>query len=259
MLYVVPTPIGNLEDVTLRSLRLFKTCQTVITEDSRHTRKLFDLLKIENKPKFIDITRNHNLNWHGVNQELDSLLSNQNEVLTKAELGSTKDGLESQSQESVSQENFLNNQSEQITLLVTDAGTPGISDPGFEILQMALEKGLKFEVLPGANGIIPAVVCSGIVSKEFLFLGFLPIKKGRQTAWQKISISEYPVVIYESVHRIEKFITESKVYLEPNRKITVCKDLSKLFENIWRGSIADLDNYKPTLKGEFIVVIGGAD
>jgi 16S rRNA (cytidine1402-2'-O)-methyltransferase len=148
---------------------------------------------------------------------------------------------------------------EQITLLVTDAGTPGISDPGFEILQMALEKGLKFEVLPGANGIIPAVVTSGIVSKEFLFLGFLPIKKGRQTAWQKIAISEYPVVIYESVHRIEKFITESKEYLEPNRKITICKDLSKLFENIWRGSIADLESYKPTLKGEFVVVIGGVD
>jgi 16S rRNA (cytidine1402-2'-O)-methyltransferase len=148
---------------------------------------------------------------------------------------------------------------EQITLLVTDAGTPGISDPGFEILQMALEKDLKFEVLPGANGIIPAVVTSGIISKEFLFLGFLPIKKGRQTSWQKIATSSYPIVIYESVHRIEKFISEAKEYLKPSRKICICKDLTKLFENIWRGSVADLDNYHPTLKGEFIVVIGSVD
>lgn len=248
MLYIVPTPIGNLEDITLRSLRLFSSCQTIITEDSRHTRKLFELLKIDNKPKFIDITRNHNLNWHGINQELDNLALNQLEIQTQTALDSSLEGGD-----------IGKLKNENITLLVTDAGTPGISDPGFEILQMALEKGLKFEVLPGANGIIPAVVCSGIVSKEFLFLGFLPIKKGRQTAWQKISASEYPVVVYESVHRIEKFITESKEYLEPARKITICKDLSKLFENVWRGSIADLENYKPTLKGEFIVVIGGVD
>jgi 16S rRNA (cytidine1402-2'-O)-methyltransferase len=145
MLYIVPVPVGNLEDITLRGVRLFREAQTIITEDSRQTRKLMKLLEIETKPRFIDITKNHSLNDKGI-----------------------KDGL--------LQASIV----ESVVLLVTDSGTPGISDPGCEIIRYALDNAIPYTVLPGATAFVPALVSSGLVEKEFMFLGFLPIKKGRQ-------------------------------------------------------------------------------
>jgi len=222
MLFVVPTPIGNLGDVTLRSLEIFKTAQIILTEDGRVTSKLLQLLQIENKPKYVNLIKNHNFNFEPINKNLDILVANPATVV----------------------------------LLVTDAGTPGLSDPGYEVIQLALEKKIAYTVLPGANALVPAIVASNLVSKNFCFYGFLPIKKGRETTWKEIQISKMPVVLYESVHRIEKFIEECQKYLEPGRKISILKDLSKMYENIWVGTVADLTKYELKVKGEFAIVIG---
>ncbi len=233
MLYLVPTPLGNLEDITLRALRLLKEADTIITEDSRMTRKLMNLLEIANKPAFVDIIRNHNLNWSKVQDTLKEVKQNQIKIELNPE---TK---------------------ELVVLLVTDAGTPGVSDPGIEIIRLAQEMEVKYTVLPGPSALVPAVVASGLVSKEFVFLGFLPIKKGRQSLWQEIIRSQYPIVVYESVHRIEKFLAESKEHLQADRKICICNDLSKKFEQIWVGKIANLQEFQLVTKGEFVIVIEG--
>jgi 16S rRNA (cytidine1402-2'-O)-methyltransferase len=220
MLYIVPVPVGNLEDITLRGVRLFRQAQTIITEDSRQTRKLMKLLEIENKPRFIDITKNHTLNDKGI-----------------------KDGL--------LQASIV----ESVVLLVTDSGTPGVSDPGCEIIRYALDNGIPYTVLPGATAFVPALVGSGLVEKEFTFLGFLPIKKGRQSTWKSIVSTLYPVVLYESVHRIGKWITEAQDYLEPERKLCISREISKTFETIWVGTVAELNEMKLVEKGEFVIVV----
>jgi len=224
MLYIVPTPIGNLEDITLRALRLLKEAQLILCEDSRQTRKLMNLLEIENKPKFVDLVRNQEYNFRGV-------------------------------QEAISQ---LENDPDLVVLLVSDAGTPGISDPGFEVLRMVQQKNIKYTVLPGATAFVPALVASNLVSKEFRFVGFLPLKKGRQTLWKEIIRSQTPIIIYESVHRILKFIEEAKSNLEPERKICICRELTKTFEEIWVGNIAGLSELKIIEKGEFVIIISSA-
>ena len=223
MLYVVPTPIGNLEDITLRAVRLFSQANIIMCEDSRETRKLMNLLKIENKPEFVDLTRNHNFNWSGIEKTLEKLV--------------------------VPQANEL------IVLLVSDSGMPGISDPGREVIEQAIEKQIQFTVLPGASAVVNAAVASGFVSKNFEFMGFLPIKKGRQTAWKEIAEKQVPVIIYESSHRIKKFIDECPVYLQPNRQICICNDFSKLHEKFWWSRVEDLNNLTIPEKGEFAVII----
>lgn len=221
MLYVVPTPIGNLEDITLRAVRLFGKAKIILCEDSRQTRKLMTLLEITNKPKFVDLVRNQKYNFKGV-------------------------------QEAVSE---LENNPELVVLLVSDAGTPGISDPGFEVIRLLQQKNLKYTVLPGATAFVPALVASNLVSKEFRFVGFLPLKKGRQKLWKEIIRSQNPIIIYESVHRIMKMLEEIKINLEPERKICICRELTKTFEEIWVGSVKELENLKIVEKGEFVVVI----
>lgn len=223
MLYIVPTPIGNLEDITLRAVRLLGECDIIISEDSRQTRKLMTLLKIENKPKFVDFTRNHLFNNKGVEEVFLKLKIAQNQGLK--------------------------------VLLVTDAGTPGISDPGVEIVRLARSKNIEFTVLPGSTAFVPAIVASGMASKEFEFRGFLPIKKGRLSAWKYIIRSQNALIIYESVHRIKKFIEEVQE-LEDEREICICRELTKTFENIWVGRIKDISKYPLIEKGEFVIVIG---
>jgi 16S rRNA (cytidine1402-2'-O)-methyltransferase len=207
----------------MRAVRLLGECDIIISEDSRQTRKLMTLLKIENKPKFVDFTRNHLFNIKGVD-----------EVLSK--LGEL-------------------NEKELKVLLVTDAGTPGISDPGVEIIRLARSKNIEFTVLPGPTAFVPAIVASGMASKEFEFKGFLPIKKGRQTSWQYIIRSQNVLIIYESVHRIKKFIQEAKM-LEDEREICICREISKAFESVWVGKVNELKNYPLVEKGEFVIVIG---
>jgi len=193
-----------------------KTVSHVICEDPRVAHKLYTLLEIEMKPSFVSIIKNHQLN-DKVFRLLDS-----------------------------TQEDIL---------VVTDAGTPGLSDPGREIIQYLQENGYEYSVLPGANALVPAVVASGLVPKEFLFKGFLPIKKGRKAQLTSISESKVPVVLYESVHRIEKLLVELQGYLNPESAIFIHREISKQYETMWSGTISDLSNIELKKKGEFVVVV----
>jgi 16S rRNA (cytidine1402-2'-O)-methyltransferase len=219
MLYVVPTPIGNLEDVTLRSLRVLKETEIIVCEDPRQSTKLFDLLKIpRNSHRFIPITKNHQLN------PTIKLVLQENQTADIA--------------------------------LVSDAGMPMVSDPGFEVLSLARSAGHQITALPGADSLTTAVAASGLVSKEFRFVGFPPIKKGRNKWWQEISQDKNPIVIFESVHRLPKTLEDIQQVFAPDRPICICKDLSKMHENIWIGNTSDLPNYQFTGKGEYVIVIG---
>lgn len=220
MLYVVPTPIGNLDDITIRAKNILSQSHFIICEDPRETNKLLELLEIRGVQKYIQIIRSHNFNY----TEIDKVLS---EAL-KHDL-------------SVS--------------LVTDAGTPVISDPGYQVLQMTQEKGIEYTVLPGATSIIPAAVASGFVSKEFTYLGFLPIKKGRQKTWETIIRSQYPTVILESVHRMKKLVEEIKNKLNPERRIFIGRELTKKFEQYVVTSAGEMSESHFTQKGEFVIVI----
>ncbi len=223
MLYIVPTPIGNLEDITLRALKLFEEAEVILTENSKNTALLLTHLKIKNRPKFINILKNRKFNTLEVDQ-----------VLEQSKL-----------------------EPDQKILLVSDAGTPGISDPAIQIVRLAQQKQVAISTLPGATALIPAVVNSGLVTKEFLFLGFLPTKKGRQKLWKEIQNSPYPVILYESVHRTEKLILEMQTYLSSSRKVAFSREISKVFEQNWLGTVADLAHIQITLKGEFVWVIEG--
>lgn len=223
MLYIVPTPIGNIQDITLRSLEILKTCSAILCEDSRQIRKLMTLLEIENKPKFVDLNRNHEFNYTPVVRVLDGL------------------GLDPT----------------QIVALASDSGMPGISDPGFEVIALAKQKNIKYTVLPGASSPIVAAVASNLVSKDFLFLGFLPLKKNRQTTWQQIAVCSYPVVLLESVHRLPKFLVEAQKYLKPDTKLCLVKDISKLYEDYIFKTVGEIDAefINSNFKGEWAVVI----
>lgn len=231
VLYFVPVPIGNLEDISLRAIKLLQKAQTIISEDPRQTGKLIQLLDLKTTAKYIQITKNQHFNTTQIHKEL--------ELLAKTE------------QRNVDPEN------EQIICVVSDAGTPGLSDPGIEIIQIAQQLNLKYTVLPGSNALVPAIVASGLIWKEFWFVGFLPIKKGRNKQWGKIATSEIPVVLYESVHRMEKFLVECKENLVRDREICIIKDISKLHEVVLRTKMSEIDSLNLNFKGEFVVIIGG--
>lgn len=217
MFYFVPTPIGNMEDITLRALRLFKECSTIICEDPLKTSQLLKLLEAGNKPRLVAMLKNHNFNEKGILEVLKS----EGETI----------------------------------LVVTDAGTPGISDPGYLIVKMLQEKSLNYTVLPGANAVLPAVAASGLVVKEFTFLGFLPLKKGRQKALQSLSLEKLPFVLYESNHRIKKLLGELKENLNEESEVFIAREISKKFETFYFGKISELDVEKIKEKGEFVIVI----
>lgn len=221
MIYFVPTPVGNLQDITLRALDLLKTCDFVFCEDWKISSNLYKLLEIEHKPTFVDLIRNGELNYK-------------------------------------IRETLTNNLEANICI-ITDAGTPGISDPGFEVVKICQELGLKYTVLPGATAFVPAIVASGLVSKEFWYIGFLPLKKGRQALWKEIANSKIPVILYESVHRIAKSIQEINQNLSPNAQIFVGREISKKFESYYFGNPSEMTNKIQNLeiiqKGEFAIVI----
>lgn len=275
MLYFVPVPIGNLGDITLRGLEILKKSEVVFCEDSRVTGQLFRLLEIENKPRFVNLTKSHKFNERQVLEVFEKLEkvgchSEQSEesvgakqydrVVLETKQKNTSPTIADTPQEGDSSYHIkideIALENEFVVSVVTDAGTPGISDPGYEIIKLAQEKGLAYTVLPGPAALIPAVVSSGLVSKEFTFFGFLPTKKGRQKAWKKIAASEFPVVLYESNHRISKFVGECKEYLEPEKKICICREISKKFEEVWVGCVGDFEDLEIKEKGEFVVVIG---
>lgn len=215
-LFVVATPIGNLGDITLRSIEILKKVDFVICEDSREAKKLLNHLKIE-KPLFVLNVRN----------EQDSI----KQILKR----------------------ILNGESSALT---SDAGTPCISDPGVRLVNVAIKNKVKIVGIPGANAAILALSISGLPTDSFVFEGFIPQKKGRQKKLKELIDEKRTIVIYESVYRIEKLVTELDNYM-PDRFVVLCRELTKMFEECIRGFPEDLakqlEHHK--IKGEFVVII----
>ncbi|MEO9533631.1 MAG: 16S rRNA (cytidine(1402)-2'-O)-methyltransferase [Crocinitomicaceae bacterium] len=216
-LYVVPTPIGNLEDITFRAIRILKEVDAVLAEDTRTTKNLFSKYEIENKLISYHLNNEHKI--------VDRLVEEMQTGLDYA--------------------------------LVSDAGTPGISDPGFLLVRAVLNAGMEVDCLPGATAFVPALVNSGFPTEKFVYEGFLPHKKGRQTRIQKIAEEERTVVLYESPHRILKALGQFQKVFEEDRQIAVCREISKKFEETVRGTAAELIAHfeTNTIKGEFVVVV----
>ncbi len=271
MIYIVPTPIGNLDDMTVRGIKVLSGAKIIFCEDGKITSKLLRLLGIENNPKYINLVRNNQFNQSGILLALSEVCSKELFEIKNIEI--KIDNLNNQKQvvnNSVEQildssvtksnpvkiQNYTDLQTDSdIIAIVTDAGTPGISDPAFEVIQLLQKLGLDYTVLPGATACIPAIVSSNLVSKEFIFLGFLPLKKNRQSTWNLIKVSKYPVVIYESCHRIVKLIDEIINNMTPKGQISISQEISKKNENTWIGRVSDLPQYKIREKGEFVVVL----
>lgn len=219
MLYIVSTPIGNLEDITLRALRILKEVDLIAAEDTRHTQILLNKYEIKNRT-----TSYHS---YSSNQKLESIIS---------ELKSGKN-----------------------VALVSDAGTPGISDPAYTLIKRAIEEDIKIVPIPGASALLSALVMSGLPMNHFLYLGFLPLKKGRQTLLKSLAEEQSTIVIYESPHRLLRTLTDLQTYLG-DRQISVCREITKIYEEAIRMPISEAYKHfssspaKP--KGEFVLVVG---
>lgn len=218
-LYVVPTPIGNLQDITLRALETLKQVDIILAEDTRTSKVLLNHFQIATP-----LWRYHQHNEHKV---LENLIEEMQAGKTFA--------------------------------LISDAGTPAISDPGFLLVRACIQHQIPVECLPGPTALIPALVDSGFPINRFVFEGFLPPKKGRQTLLNKLKDEERAIVFYESPHRILKTLLELKNYFEATRKICVCRELSKKFEEIVRGTLEEVALHfeKQAPRGEFVIVIEG--
>jgi 16S rRNA (cytidine1402-2'-O)-methyltransferase len=218
-LYVVPTPIGNLEDITLRALRILKEVDFILAEDTRTTLHLLKHYGIEKK-----LVAHHLFNEHKtIGQIMDRLKE-----------GSTY-------------------------ALVSDAGTPAISDPGFLLVRACIREGFRVECLPGPTAFVPALVNSGIASDHFIFEGFLPHKKGRHTRLLALAGEEKTIILYESPHRLVKALTQFTEYFGEDRYACVSRELTKIFEENVRGTLKELITYfeKKPVKGEIVIVISG--
>jgi len=216
-LFIVPTPIGNLEDMTFRAIRVLTEVDLVLAEDTRTSKKLFIHFKI-NTP----LQSYHLHNEHDKVKYFCSLLLNGQNIA-----------------------------------LISDAGTPGISDPGFLLIREVISAGIRVESLPGASAVITAIVGSGLPMEKFVFEGFLPPKKGRQTRFIALAKETRTVVLYESPHRILKTVTQLKEHLGGERKIVIARELSKLYEEYIRGSIDECIDVLTTrkIKGEIVLII----
>jgi 16S rRNA (cytidine1402-2'-O)-methyltransferase len=218
-LYLVPTPIGNLKDITLRALEVLRSANLILAEDTRTTGKLLKHYDILTKQKSYHI--------HNEHKQIEMLIERM------------KAG-------------------EQLAL-VSDAGTPGISDPGFLLARAAVEAGLEIECLPGATAFVPALVKSGLPSDRFVFEGFLPAKKGRQTKLIALAEEERTVILYESPHRLKKALNQIMEFIGPERKISVSRELTKIFEETQTGTAEQVRDYfeNKDIKGEIVIVIEG--
>lgn len=218
-LCIVPTPIGNLEDITLRAIRMFKECDVIFAEDTRVTKKLLNHFEIS-KP----VIPFHAHNEHKALQSaIDRIKANN------------------------------------LTVLVSDAGTPGISDPGFLLARECVTAGIDMECLPGPTAFVPALVASGFPCDKFVFEGFLPHKKGRQTRLIKLSEEERTVILYESPHRLVKCLGQLEEFFGPERKVCVVREISKMFEEYKRGTATEVREYyeKNPPKGEIVIIVEG--
>jgi 16S rRNA (cytidine1402-2'-O)-methyltransferase len=221
MLYLVPTPLGNLKDITLRSIEVLQSADVILCEDTRTSSKLLQHYNIH-KP----LSPYHQHNEHKIVEHLvEQLLA-----------GKTM-------------------------ALITDAGTPGISDPAFLLVRACIRNDVKVECLPGATAFVPALVNSGIPSNRFVFEGFLPLKKGRQTMMKKLATEERTMIFYESPVRLVKTLEEFTGYFGADRQCSVSREISKMFEENKRGTLQEVcDHFKQkTVKGEIVIVVAGQE
>lgn len=218
-LYIVPTPIGNLEDFTFRAINILMDVDLILCEDTRRSKKLLIHYNIETP-----LRSHHKFNEHKeIGKIVDKILSGEK------------------------------------IALISDAGTPGISDPGFLAVRTCLENNIEVECLPGATALIPALVNSGIPFDKFVFEGFLPVKKGRKTKLEKLSEEERTMIFYESPHKLLKTLKDFCNSFGPERKVSISRELTKIYEETIRLSLEDaikLFTEKPP-KGEFVIVVEG--
>ncbi len=219
MLYLVPSPIGNLGDMTYRAVEILHKADVLLCEDTRTTSVLLKHYNVQ-KP----LTPYHQHNEHKILPHL----------VEQLEAGKT-------------------------FALITDAGTPGISDPGFLLVRECMKQNIRVECLPGATAFVPALVQSGIPSNRFVFEGFPPIKKGRQTLFKQLAEEDRTIILYESPHRLVKTLTELGTYLGTDRQAAVCRELTKMFEETNKNTLAELVAYytKHPPKGEIVIVVAG--
>lgn len=220
MLYVVPTPVGNLEDITLRALRILKEVDLILAEDTRQTQKLLNHFGIQKQ-----LISYHKFNEH-----------------------KSAEGIVSKLQSGLS------------IALVSDGGTPGISDPGHILIAACIQENIPVQTLPGATAFVPALINSGFATDEFVFIGFLPHKKGRQTKLKEIALETRTVILYESPYRVIKLLEELKLHAGTERLISTSREISKMFEDTKRGTADELlQHFKAKEpKGEFVVIVEGA-
>ena len=220
-LYLVPTPIGNLEDITLRAIRILKEVNLILAEDTRTSSKLLKHYGIETP-----MLSHHMHNEHKMTDRITERISGGEKIA-----------------------------------LITDAGTPGISDPGFLLTRACIEKGLEVECLPGATAFVPALVNSGFPSDKFVFEGFLPIKKGRQTRLKTLAEETRTIIFYESPHKLNKTLDQFTEYFGEDRLVSVSRELTKMFEETLRGRVIDIKQHflKNPPKGEIVIILKGAD
>lgn len=218
-LYLIPTPIGNLGDMTFRGVEVLRSVDLILAEDTRTSGFLLKHYEIN--------TKMQSFHAHNEHKRTDSIIS----MLEEG----------------------------QKIALISDAGTPGISDPGFLLARAAIEKNIKVECLPGATAFVPALIKSGLPNDRFIFEGFLPHKKGRQTRIREIAEESRTIVLYESPHRIQKLMQQLSEYLDPERIISISRELTKKFEETITLPLGQMCKYysENQAKGEFVVVIEG--
>lgn len=221
MLYIVPTPIGNLQDITLRALEVLKKVDLILAEDTRTTGKLLNHYQV-----VCPLSPYHQHNEHQVLQHLiNQLMEGKNMAL------------------------------------VSDAGTPGISDAAFLLVRECIKVGVKVESLPGATAFVPALVNSGLPTQRFCYEGFLPLKKGRQTLLKKLAEEERTMIFYESPHRLVKTLQDFMQYFGQERRCSVSRELTKMFEENRQGTLLEVCTHfqQKDVKGEIVIVVEGKE
>ena len=216
-LFIVPTPIGNMGDITIRAIETLKNSDLILAEDTRHAKKLLSEYNISTKVNSFHLNNEHKK----VNDYIELMSSGQK------------------------------------ISLITDAGTPCISDPGFLLIREAIKKEIIITCLPGPTALIPALVLSGLPSENFIFEGFLPRKKGRKTKLLELAQNTRTTIIYESPYRVVKTLTEFLEYLGEDRQISLSREISKIYEETFRGSVVEAVKYfsNKKIKGEFVICI----
>ena len=219
MLYIVPTPIGNLEDMTFRAINVLKQVDIILAEDTRTSAPLLKHFGIDKK-----VFAHHQHNEHKAVQEIIRLLKEGNQIA-----------------------------------LISDAGTPAISDPGFLLVRETIKEGLDVQCLPGATAFVPALVNSGLPNDRFCFEGFLPVKKGRQTRLRSLAEEKRTMIFYESPHRILKTIDEFIQIFGPERQASISREISKMYEETVRGTLEEIKQHFESnpIKGEFVCCVAG--